>query len=222
MWSDVFFCKGGFESVDSFLLWQITEGFNEGMNFFQMKLQVIFSKTILPDTCRHAVRPLFLLFPIQWGTLQRGRRRRVEVKRKWRKRSVGVRGLFSNWRDTFELNWIPWEPNSDSKYQCDAIWAAMQTLTLAEEDEGEKEEEVSERLGLVELSWCDNQSVWEVRILLCTQNLNHKHAPQHAWPLFLYFQWRPLSRRRGGPRSVRARLSGAHVFNFLPEQMSQQ
>lgn len=101
-WSDVFFCKRGFESVDSFLLWQITQGFNEEKNSFQMKLQVIFCKTILPDTCRHAVRPFFLLFPIQRGALQR-RWWGVEVKRKRRKWSVGIRGLFSNWADTFEL-----------------------------------------------------------------------------------------------------------------------
>lgn len=35
--------------------------------------------------------------------------------------------------------------------------AGMQTLTLVEEDEGEEEEEQWERLGPVELSWCENE-----------------------------------------------------------------
>lgn len=45
----------------------------------------------------------------------------------------------------------------------------MQTLTLAVEDEGGKEEGQSERLGPVGLSWCENQhlrfSVTQVKSL---------------------------------------------------------
>jgi len=45
-----------------------------------------------------------------------------------------------------------------------------------------------------------------------------KHAPKHAWPLFLYFQWRSLGRRR----NKRTRMSGGRVLAVLPEQMPQE
>lgn len=70
----------------------------------------------------------------------------MEVERKRRNRSVGVRRLFSKGKHTFELNNFTIGSNNE---------ADMQGLTSAEEeDEGAVEEELWEHLGLVELSLC--------------------------------------------------------------------
>lgn len=103
----------------------------------------------------------------------------------------------------------------------------MQSLTLREEEDvGEEEEEQSERLDPMELSW-KSALVWDfLKLSRCflsnvTQELQ-KHAPNHIWPLLLYFHGRSFSRWRRRSGSVRARMSGGRVFAILPGDMSQQ
>ena len=72
--------------------------------------------------------------------------------------------------------------------------------------------------------------MWEstcLRLASKSQNPNwkrsfHKHAPERAWPLFLYVRRRSLGRGGGGSRGVRTRMSGRRVFGVLPEQTSQR
>lgn len=70
----------------------------------------------------------------------------MEVERKRRKGSVGVRRLFSKGKHTFEWNHFTIGSNNE---------ADMQGLTSAEEaDEDAVEEELWEHLWLGELSLC--------------------------------------------------------------------
>lgn len=116
-WSGVFFfCEGGLESNDSFLLWQTTQGCKAEMKT-PNEITVYFSEiTDAVATCslfRQLIWSRPLLSLVHWGTFRR--RRRVEVKRKWRKRSVGIRRLFSKWKKHLwaELNHFPMRSNNN-------------------------------------------------------------------------------------------------------------
>ena len=213
--SDVFFCGGGLESDDSFLLWQTTQGFNA-----EKKTPNEFSKTILQDTSRlvttcneNSSDPDLSFFPSSEGRFGGG-------GRGWRWRGSGGRGAlgsggsFLNEKHTFELSWV------DSWCEWCEIWM----WACRDPDLGGGGWRWKGRGAIGAFGSGGTFLMWKSTFVLSFHKnltLNSlKHAPTHAWPLFLYFQWRSPRWRRGRSRSVRTRMSRGRVFDFLPGQIT--
>lgn len=192
----------------------------------QTEITGYFSKIILPDTQRlHAVcnenssDPDLSFFPSSEGRLGGGGG--------WRWRGSGGRGaLGSGGSFLNEKTPLSW---AESLHE-EGEYCVRQRSVHADPDLGGGGWRWRGRGAMGAFGSGGNFLMWKSTFVWVSAKISHlsarkwfhKHAPKHAWPLFLHFQRRSLGRRRGGSRSMRTRKSGGRVFNVLPEQMSQQ